>query len=169
MNTQKIYVNILSSVNVLSGNVDHPQIINGDLIAVKGIATITYILTGVSETPFPVTRIHCIFNDINSGELIKYRTLNSLSSDILTQFNYVYYPAGSSYYYTLTSQLDFYLDTGSKITFLQPIKIAQSSMYDEIDDLIIVNSQGLDSNVRHNLVNFSSDKNKHTIIGVLSS
>lgn len=141
-----------------------------DPIVCKGPTTITFILSNISEYPFKISRLKFNYDDKDNTPTIiqESRSLKPLSSNILVPKSNTYYPSIKSYYTRSVAEFYFYRECGDIILIKQPITVAQASIYDDIDNIMISNSQLIDKQSNFNLLNITGDKTPYTLVGVLS-
>jgi hypothetical protein len=137
----------------------------------KGPTTFTFNLSNISEYPFKINRLKINFDDRDYTPTIisTTRDVTLSSSDILTQYSNTFYPSIRSYYTQFNVVFTFYRENGDIIVYTQPITVAQASIYDDVDNLYIKDSQAIDKRINHNLLNLVSHKTQYTIVGVLST
>lgn len=168
MNTKVVYVSVLSSQTTK---------VYGSQFTIKGATSVYFDLSGVTEIPYKIAQFTINFGDDDQHTITATRTMScyqetnvaGVSSDILNKrYGCAYYPNIAAYYYDLSAQILLYRDNGNVVSYIQPIRIAQASIYDDLDNITLHNSQIIDSNPKNNLINFSGDKSKYTVVGVLS-
>ena len=151
-------------------------------VTLKGKTSINFILTGINETTNYATYL-----DINYGDTAKVIKLNKdtvydyksnsifdeilygkIGGTILNRYEHTYINSSSSINTPLTAQFLITFRNGSQSLFIQPLNVYNSSYYDEIGDLSIVNTQISPTSSSNTFVNFEGKLNRQTYISILN-
>jgi len=154
----------------------------GDPLIVKGESTINYILTGVKENSYNV-----LFLDIDWGDgtaittqkrdaVYNYREQSifdevlygKVGGSICVQYSHPYSNQTNSYSLNLTSCFSLIYNSGETVYFYQPLQIYRGSFYDDIVDLVAINTQILPVSSNITFVNFESKNNIQVIPSMLT-
>ena len=172
MNTQNIFIN-LSAIST-STTFNQPFI-------VKGHSTVNFVLTGVSEGGNNV-----LFLDINWGDgtdsitlkknpVYDYRNMSIIDEimygkqggSVCTMQSHVYSNESTTYGLGLTASFTFYYSNSCIATVKQPIKLYWASFYDEIKEIVAINTQVLPVSTNNTFVNFEGTQNAQIIPSIL--
>ncbi|NBP03807.1 MAG: hypothetical protein EBU90_27650 [Proteobacteria bacterium] len=78
----------------------------------------------------------------------------------------------TTYFFYITTIVTFYYNVSSGdncIQLLIPLRLTKGSYYDELDGFNLISSQILPTDSSDNLINFTSNQNTYTFIGMLSN
>ena len=172
MNTQNIFIN-LSAIST-STTFNQP-------ITVKGHSTVNFVLTGVSESSNNV-----LFLDINWGDgtdsitlkknpVYDYRNMSIIDEivygkqggSVCTMQSHVYSNESTTYGLSLTASFTFYYSNSCIATVRQPIKLYWASFYDELKEIVAINTQVLPLSTNNTFVNFEGTQNAQIIPSIL--
>jgi len=172
MNTQNISIN-LSAIST-STTFNQP-------IIIKGSSTINFVLTGVSESGSNV-----LFLDINWGDgtdpitikkipVYDYRNMSiideiiygKLGGSVCTVQSHDYSTESTTNRVGLTASFTFYYSNSCIATVSQPIELYWSSFYDDIKELVAINTQVLPLTTSNTFVNFEGKQNTQIIPSIL--
>ena len=151
-------------------------------ILLKGESTVNYILTGIKEDSYNV-----LFVDINWGDgstpltytkdaVYNYREQSifdeilygKVGGSVCVQYSYPYSNQTNTYSIKLTSNFVLTYNSGEKVYFYQPLQIYHGSFYDDIVDLVAINTQILPVSANTTFVNFESKNNVQVIPSLLT-
>ena len=150
-------------------------------VIVKGRNTLNFILTGVKEDGASI-----LFMDINWGDgtdivtikkepVYDYRN-NSIINEVLygiqggsirSNQSHVYSNNLSSYGVALTASFTFFYSNSCIATIRQPICLYWASFYDDIKELVAINSQVLPLSTNNTFINLESMQNTQIIPSIL--
>jgi hypothetical protein len=172
MNTQNIFIN-LSAISTFTT-------FNAPVI-VKGHNTVNFVLIGVKEDGNSV-----LFMDIDWGDgtdlitlkkdpVYDYRNMSIIDEvlygkqggSVCTTQSHVYSNESSTYGLNLTASLTFYYSNSCIATVKQPLKLYWASFYDEIKELVAINSQVLPISTNNTFINLESMQNTQIIPSIL--
>ena len=150
-------------------------------VIVKGRNTLNFILTGVKEDGNSV-----LFMDINWGDGTEVVTIkkepvydyrnNSIINEVLygtrggsvcSNQSHVYSNELSTYGMMLTASFTFYYTNSCIATIRQPLNIYWASFYDDIKELVAINSQVLPLSTNNTFINLESMQNTQVIPSIL--
>jgi hypothetical protein len=173
MNTQNIFINLssISTTTVVNRNV-----------TIKSNTTLNFVLTGVSEG----NNVSVLLVDIDWGDnsyiltvkkdpVYDYRN-NSIINEVLygriggsvcTSQSHLYSNTTTSYGIGLTAALTFYYSNSCITTIKQPINVYWASFYDDIKELVAINTQVLPLSTNNTFVNLESMQNTQMIPSIL--
>lgn len=150
-------------------------------VIVKGRSTLNFILTGVKEDGVPI-----LFIDVNWGDgtdivtirkepVYDYRN-SSIINEILygiqggsarSNLSHAYSNELSTYGVALTASLTFYYSNSCITTVRQPIGLYWSSFYDDIKELVAINTQVLPISTNNTFMNLESMQGTQIIPSIL--
>jgi hypothetical protein len=176
MNTTVIYLSTASPGGQQS------QTINSSETTLKGNTDVVFDLTGVDESIYRVNIIKFSFGDGSEIEtftrpvVYNYKTQSIITEllynkvgSICIPYTHHFTPSQSTYYTRLTCQCVCYYNNMKYVVFNVPLRIAQNSFYDEIDELRIVESQLIPDNTSSTILIVDQMKSRFTNTMVLSS
>lgn len=150
-------------------------------VNIKGQSTVNFILTGVDESTSDV-----IFLDINWGdstEVISHRRdtvydyknqsiLNEvlygkIGGSLCTFYSHPYFNNTKYNIVQYDLSFTFYYDNGIIATINQPLRIHWGSFYDEIKELVAINTQIVPLSTNYTFVNLESKENVQIIPAIL--
>ena len=171
----------------LNIQITNPQAITQTLylssVNVKGASTVNFVLTGVSEETNDV-----LFADIDWGDgstittirkdaAYNYKTKSifdeilygKLGGSVCTFQQHDYSNITSDTYgISLSAMFTFYYDNGAIATLYQPLVIYWGSFYDDIKELVAINTQITPTSSSDTFVNLECQENVSVIPAVLS-
>lgn len=158
-------------------------VIYSDIIYVKGQSTFELSLSGVDETVKKVKTVTIDWGDNTPVEtynigLVKNYYNESVINEFLTgvdqtvcvSYNHTYYPIQSSYLVERTCKAIITFLANEQSLFSQstlevylPLRISQTSYYDSVEELFLVNSQLLPLSTSNTLLNVQTLNSRYTI------
>jgi hypothetical protein len=176
MNTTTIYLSS-SQVGGLSSNIYQ----YGE-ITLKGNTNVVFDMTNIDETIYRVNYIKFQYGDGSVIEqftrpvVYNYKT-QSIRNEILYNkvgsiclpYPHQYTPSLDTYFQRLTCQCICYFNNMETFTFNVPIRIAQNSFYDEIDEMRLINTQLIPDDISSTLLVINQTKSGFTNTLILSS
>jgi len=151
-------------------------------VTLKGNTSVIFDFTRLDESIYRVNVIKFQYGDGSDIEtfirpvVYNYRT-QSIANEILynkvgsicVPYNHNYIPSSSTYFLRLTCQAVCFFNNMKTSTFNVPIRIAQNSFYDEIDELRIVGSQLIPDSTSSTILIVDQLKSQFTNTMVLSN
>jgi hypothetical protein len=153
-------------------------------VTIKGASSVNFVLTGVSEETNDV-----LFADIDWGDGSAIRTIrkdaayNYKTKSILNEI--LYGKLGGSvctfqqheynnssvdtYGVLLSASFVFYYDNGAITTVYQPLNIYWGSFYDDIKEIVAINTQITPTSSSDTFVNLESQENVSVIPAILTN
>jgi len=151
-------------------------------ITLKGNTTLVFDMTKIDESIYPINIIKFQYGDGSEIEtftrpvVYNYRTQSILNEILYNKvgsigvlYPHTYIPSQTTYFQRLTCQAVCYFNNMETLTFNIPIRIAQNSFYDEIDELKLVNTQLIPDSVSSTLIIVDQLKSRFTNTLVLSN
>lgn len=158
-------------------------VIFSDVIYIKGQTTFELDLTGIDETTKKVKTVVIDWGDNSVPEtynigLVKNYYNESVINEFLTgvdqtvcvKYNHTYYPIQSSYLVERTCKAIITFLTNEQTLYSQntlevyvPLRISQTSYYDSVEELFLVNSQLLPLSTSNTLLNLQTLNSRYTI------
>jgi hypothetical protein len=158
-------------------------VIYSDVIYIKGQSTFELSLSGVDETTKKVKTVAIDWGDNNLIEtynigLVKNYYNESVINEFLTgvdetvcvSYYHTYYPIQSSYLVERTCKAIITFLANEQSLFSQstlevyiPLRISQTSYYDSVEELFLVNSQLLPLSTSNTLLNVQTLNSRYTI------
>lgn len=157
MNTYTTYITSISSISQAD------SIIYLDQLTIKGVNSIYFNLTGVSQST-KIRKIDINYGDFSESE-IYFRGITNDTIQIV--FNHSFTPTTATYFLLLSSVIGVVYENDVTTKFITPFRIAQGSLYDDIDSIFVYNSQLLPNS--NTSLNFTGNNTQYTFIGVLSN
>lgn len=158
-------------------------VIYSDVLYLKGQTTFDLDLTKINETTKKVKSVTIDWGDNSPPEtynigLVKNYYTDSVINEFLTgveqtvclNYNHTYYPIQSSYLVERTCKAiitflanDQSLYTQSTLEVYVPLRVSQTSYYDSVEELFIVNSQLLPLSTSNTLLNIQTLNSRYTL------
>lgn len=158
-------------------------VIFSDIIYIKGQSTFELSLSGINET---VNKVKSIVIDWGDNSPVETNTLGlvknyynesvinefltGVDQTICTSYYHTYYPIQSSYLIERTCKAIVTFLTNEQTLFSQttleiyvPLRISQTSYYDSVEELFLVNSQLLPLSTSNTLLNLQTLNSRYTI------
>lgn len=155
MNTYSIYVTSNSSTVSADNVVYLPE------STVKGGGLLNFNLSGISQT----AKIRRFFINYGDNSTTETYTRSILTDSIPLSYKHNFLPSANAYFLQLSTVIVAYYENDVMVNFVIPFKVAQASLYDDIDNLYINTTQLLPTN--NTLINFTGNTSQYTFIGVL--
>lgn len=173
MKTQTVYFNLTSKFN--------NQTIVKPTLNVKGLNTINYVFSGISEVDYKVDTLHINWGDGSDVEVYKrdlfynYKTQSifdevlygKLGGSVMTKYSHEFTNSTRLYGLKYVSSVLINKNDGSYVLYVQPINVYWDSFYDSVERLRILNTQILPTSSNFTFVNFESKKDGMTFPAVL--
>lgn len=178
MNTLTVYLTANFDLITDSGTI----ILYTPEYTIKGLTSVYFNLTGVSESRFKVGRLNFSWGDtlstiidVSENYFLTFTNLTAKSIvDSTNVYNHIFTPLNNltAYYFNLSSIITVYYDQSASdqpIQIVVPFRIAKSSYYDDVDGMSVLNTQVIPTAESNSLINFTANKNAYTFVGVLSN
>lgn len=157
MNTYTTYLTSVSSSSVNSN-------VYLDLSTLKGGGIVTFDLTGIDQSTIKIKKLYMNYGDFSE---VKHYFRGIVSDNIPTIFTHTYLPTPYAYFLSLSAVITAFYDNDVILNFVVPFRLAQSSLYDDADNIFINASQLLPNSFT--TINFTGNNTQYTFIGVLSN
>jgi hypothetical protein len=151
-------------------------------VTLKGNTHVEFDLTLLDESIYRVNIIKFQFGDGSEVEtfvrpvVYNYKTqpitneiLYNKVGSICVPYTHVFTPSQTTYFQRLTCQCICYFNNMKFMTFNVPIRIAQNSFYDEVDELRIINTQLIPDSTSSTILIVDQQKSKFTNTMILST
>lgn len=158
-------------------------VIFSDIIYIKGQSTFELSLSGINET---VNKVKSITIDWGDGAPVETHTiglvknyynesvinefLTGVENTVCTSYYHTYYPIQSSYLVERTCKAivtflanEQTLLSQSTLEIYVPLRISQTSYYDSVEELFLINSQLLPLSTSNTLLNLQTLNSRYTI------
>lgn len=151
-------------------------VIEHSVINLKGKTTVTLDLTQIDESVTYVKNVNISWGDGTNDttaflNIVKDYYTESIISEVLynkdvsvcTTYDHIYYPTNAAYLtqYQCVVTLTFMNDFVGKIYI--PFRVAQSSYYDDIDDMFVSNTQLIPLSTNNVILNLQATKEKYIV------
>jgi hypothetical protein len=170
------------NINLSLSAVETVTIIKEPVI-IKGESTINFILTGIPEDINKVLFVDIDWGDKSQIEsfrrdtVFNYKTKSifnevlygKIGGSVCVLYNHTYFNSTSNYALGLTPKIKLTYDNNSIVTYEQPLHIYWGSFYDEIKELVAINSQILPLSTSPTFVNLESQENICIIPSILTT
>jgi len=174
MNNLNVHINLSSS--------DTSTTLTNAPVIIKGQSTVSFVLTSVTEDLNSV-----LFLDVNYGDgtnvvtfhkdaVFNYHTTSifyeilygKIGGSLCIVYPHTYSNITSAYSVCLTASFTFFYTSSSVITVHQPLNIYWGSFYDDVIEVVAINSQIQPLSTNNTFVNFESRGSVQVVPSVLA-